>query len=66
MSIQQAKLWLLESRGGRGKGGNNGENGVCDGLIQNITSGMVKKTYNTKHTHHPGYIKQAKLWHHEG
>ena len=39
-----------------------GQNGVCDGLIQMITSEIVSTgKKHTRHTHH-SYIKHEKLW----
>ena len=51
--IMHAKLWLREGL----KGVKRGQNGVCDGLILKITSGivstgMVKKPYQT----HPSWL----------
>ena len=57
LGLQQASLGGIPFYlgGRRGKGGNNGENGVCDGLIQNITSGMVKRPYTLLEIYFGGY-----------
>ena len=57
--IMHAKLWLREAF----KGVNMGQNRVCDGLIQKITSGIVSTGQKTiPDTPIMPDIKHARLW----
>ena len=48
------------------KGVKMGQNGVCDGLIQKITSEIVFTGQKTIPDTHHASIKHTKLWCHEG